>query len=219
MKITQEQLIDRALNFVYHNVTKEVTKKLLFDEMDSQSLCDSCQYLLDKAATGKEGYFTFKAATKYPIVAIGGPVALLMPPVCERLNTKLVLPPHYEVGNAVGAISGVVMETVIVQIVPKEEGIAAIFGLEEPIYIAGDRALYIAKTEAEKLALERAAKAGIQDPKIKTVIRPLGEKAMVLFYELGKGISADMMGDTRQTTVSSGTEVVVTAIGKPIMAK
>ncbi len=218
-KVPENELVSRALEFVHHNVAKEIIKKLLFDEMDSESTCDTCQYLLDKAASGKETLFSFKAATKYPIVAIGGPVGLMMPPVCERLGTKLVLPPHYEVGNAVGAISGVVMETVILQIMPKEEGLAAVFGLGEPVYLPGDQALDFAKREANRLAMERAERAGIQDPRIKTVVRPIGEKAMVLFYELGQDITKEQIQDTRQTTVSCGTEVVVTAIGKPIMAK
>lgn len=220
LKISPEELVNRALNFAYNNVTKEIIKKLLFDEMGEESTCDTCHYILNKASSGAEDLFSFKAATKFPIVAIGGPVGLMMPPVCQRLNAKLVLPKHYEAGNAVGAISGIVMETVSVQITPKEEGVAAIFGIGEPVYLPGDQAMEFAQKEAERLALERAAKAGIEDPRVKIVVRPLGEKAQVLFYELGQDLSKEeVQSGGKQMTISCGVEVVATAIGKPTLAK
>ncbi len=219
MEITPDELVSRALNFVYNNVAKEVAKKLLFDEIESQSLCDTCNYLLDKAVSGKKSFFGFKAWTDYPIVAVGGPVGLIMPPVCERLNTKLILPQHYEVGNALGAISGVVMETATLQIVPKEEGVAIIFGLKEPVFLPVDEALDFAKREAAKLAMEKAERAGIQNPRIKTTIKPLGEKAMVLFYQLGQGISQEDIENAEELTISCGSELIVTVIGKPAYGK
>ncbi len=221
LKITPEELVTAALNFVYNNVYKEIAKKLLFDEMEEESTCDTCQYLLDKAATGRQGRFGIKVTANYPIVAIGGPVGLLMPPVCERLNTKLVLPSYYPVGNAVGAISGVVVETVILQIMPNPsvEGEAAIFGLEEPIYMPADRAGNYALEEAIRLARERALRVGIEDPRIKTTVRPTGEKAAMLYFELGQHISQEDIANAKQTTISCGTEIIVTAIGKPTLRK
>jgi N-methylhydantoinase A/oxoprolinase/acetone carboxylase beta subunit len=51
-----------------------------------------------------------------PIVAIGAPVAAYMPQVAERLHTELVIPPHAEVANAVGAVAGGVIQRVPVLI-------------------------------------------------------------------------------------------------------
>ncbi len=191
--VSQSELVNRALNFVYDLVCKEVIKKLLYDEIGEKPWNDTCEYLLDKAASGRGGRFGMKMTVNYPIVAVGGPVGLLMPPVCERLNTKLVLPPYYAVGNAVGAISGVVMETVTVQIIPNPavEGQARIFGLEKPVDIVANGARDYALTEASKLLRERAVMAGIHDPNIKTMVRPMGE----------------------------GTEIILTAIGKPTLGK
>ncbi len=214
-KITPDELVSTALNFVYRNVAKEVIKKLLFDEIESsQPLCDICNYLLDKSVSGKKDLFGFKAWTDYPIVAVGGSVGLLMPPVCERLGTKLVLPPYYEVGNAVGAISGLVMETATLQIVPKEEGVV-IFGLNVPVLLKGDEALDFAKKEATRIAMEKAERVGIREPHIKTLIKPMGEKARVLFYQLGETLSQEDVESAKETIISCGSEVIVTVIGKP----
>ncbi len=44
-----------------------------------------------------------------PIVGIGAPVAAWLPAVAEKFHTDLLLPPHYDVANAVGAAAGKVM--------------------------------------------------------------------------------------------------------------
>jgi len=44
-----------------------------------------------------------------PIIGIGAPAGIFLPEVARILNTELILPEHYEVANAVGAIAGSVM--------------------------------------------------------------------------------------------------------------
>jgi N-methylhydantoinase A/oxoprolinase/acetone carboxylase beta subunit len=46
---------------------------------------------------------------RHPIIGIGAPAGILLPPVAEALHTELVLPDHFEVANAVGAVGGSVM--------------------------------------------------------------------------------------------------------------
>ncbi len=43
---------------------------------------------------------------KQPVIAIGAPVEAYLPHVAERLHTGLIIPPHADVANAVGAIAG-----------------------------------------------------------------------------------------------------------------
>jgi N-methylhydantoinase A/oxoprolinase/acetone carboxylase beta subunit len=58
---------------------------------------------------------------RYPLVAIGAPVEAYMPRVAERLHTRLVIPPHAEVANAVGAVAGGVVQRQRVLITPLEQ--------------------------------------------------------------------------------------------------
>jgi len=44
-----------------------------------------------------------------PIIGIGAPAGIFLPPVAEALHTELLLPEHHQVANAVGAIAGSVM--------------------------------------------------------------------------------------------------------------
>lgn len=57
---------------------------------------------------------------KRPVVAIGAPVATYFPAVAQSLHTRLCVPPHAEVANAVGAVVGSVMQTVRVLVTPLE---------------------------------------------------------------------------------------------------
>jgi N-methylhydantoinase A/oxoprolinase/acetone carboxylase beta subunit len=44
-----------------------------------------------------------------PMIGIGAPAGIVLPPVAEALGTELILPEHHGVANAVGAIAGSVM--------------------------------------------------------------------------------------------------------------
>ncbi len=57
-----------------------------------------------------------------PLVAIGAPVASYYPEVAKRLNTRLVIPPHAGVTNAVGAVASGVVQTVEALITQPSEG-------------------------------------------------------------------------------------------------
>jgi N-methylhydantoinase A/oxoprolinase/acetone carboxylase beta subunit len=102
-----------------------------------------------------------------PLVAIGAPVATYYPDVAERLHTRLHIPPHAEIANAIGAVAGGVMQTVHVLIKPLDEeggfrvhlptGIADFAGLEEAAAYAMEEAGLLAEAQAR-----RAGAAGVQ---------------------------------------------------------
>lgn len=54
----------------------------------------------------------------YPIIGIGAPAKVMLKEAAERLHTDLVLPDHYYVANAVGAVAGSVMITEEILIYP-----------------------------------------------------------------------------------------------------
>ena len=67
--------------------------------------------------------FDMKLVLHHPIVAIGAPAAAYYPPVGERLGTKVVVPEHAEVCNAVGAVAGGVTQRVDALITSPSEGL------------------------------------------------------------------------------------------------
>jgi N-methylhydantoinase A/oxoprolinase/acetone carboxylase beta subunit len=55
---------------------------------------------------------------RQPVVAVGAPVEAYLPRVARQLHTELVIPPHAEVANAVGAVAGGVVQQLRVMIRP-----------------------------------------------------------------------------------------------------
>ncbi|MCG8684824.1 MAG: hydantoinase/oxoprolinase family protein [Desulfobacterales bacterium] len=49
-------------------------------------------------------FLSIDFSLKLPIIAIGAAAKKLLPAVGERLNTEVIFPDHYEVGNAIGAL-------------------------------------------------------------------------------------------------------------------
>jgi len=96
-----------------------------------------------------------------PLVAIGAPVGGYYPQVAERLSTRLAIPEHANVCNAVGAVAGVVRETVDVLV---NQPTFKVFRVHDPKGTVDhsdyEAALTHAKGLAEQLARAAAMRAG-----------------------------------------------------------
>lgn len=80
--------------------------------------------LLQRALDGRDAHASDLACTlalRRPLAAIGAPVAAYLPQVAEMLHTELVIPPHAEIANAVGAVSGSIVQRVQVFLTPLDE--------------------------------------------------------------------------------------------------
>ncbi len=58
-----------------------------------------------------------------PLAAIGAPVGSYYPEIARRLRTRLVIPPHADVSNAVGAVAGGVLQRASATITQPQEGL------------------------------------------------------------------------------------------------
>ncbi|AET70632.1 N-methylhydantoinase A/acetone carboxylase, beta subunit [Desulfosporosinus orientis DSM 765] len=99
----------------------------------------------------------------YPVVAIGAPVTAYLPAVGDLLQTKVIIPEHSEVANAIGAAMGKVSEKVIVLIRPGYT-VHAPWGLEK--YTLYEEACDQVLTQGKELALENAKQTGIIEPEL-----------------------------------------------------
>lgn len=102
-----------------------------------------------------------------PIVAIGAPVGAYYPEIARRLGARLEIPEHAAVCNAVGAVAGVVTQSVDVLV---NQPSFNLFRVHDPQgsadYNDVDAALGHARRVAEQLALEAARRAGAADPHV-----------------------------------------------------
>ncbi|MBP5685576.1 MAG: hydantoinase/oxoprolinase family protein, partial [Candidatus Methanomethylophilaceae archaeon] len=143
---------------------------------------------------------------KMPIVGIGAPVGAWLPRVAETLNTKLILPENYDVGNAIGAISSSVTEVVELSVRAafqdfSEDPECTVYNGEEAFDFSDkNEALDFAIEEATRIATARAIESGAAEVHIENKI----EQTLV-----------DVEGNGKK--VFRGATVIVRASGKPMM--
>jgi N-methylhydantoinase A/oxoprolinase/acetone carboxylase beta subunit len=106
-----------------------------------------------------------------PLVAIGAPAAAFYPEVARRLGAQLVIPEHAAVCNAVGAVVGVVSQTVDILVNQPQW---KVFRVHDPAgirdFAAAAEAIAAAKDAARELALAAARRAGATDPHVETFV-------------------------------------------------
>ena len=142
-----------------------------------------------------------KLTLKQPVVALGAPIGAYMPAVAENLNTKLIIPVHAEVANAVGAVVGSIVQSQRVVISMLEESRRFRVHLPEGIHDFED--------------LEEAVKytKKTMTPRIEAIARQAGaertEVEMIRKDHRGK-LAA---GWTQEIFLD--TELLFTAVGRP----
>jgi N-methylhydantoinase A/oxoprolinase/acetone carboxylase beta subunit len=99
-----------------------------------------------------------------PLVAIGAPADTYYPEVARRLGARLAIPEHAGVCNAVGAVAGGILQTVVATITVPSEGL---FRVHLPTgnadFSSIEEAAARAMAEASALATARARAAGAGD--------------------------------------------------------
>jgi N-methylhydantoinase A/oxoprolinase/acetone carboxylase beta subunit len=149
-------------------ITFEVLKKLVFEEVGEAKLDEVAMSLMNNMVrgTGRRDFACHLQLNK-PIIGIGAPVGAYLPAVAKLFDTGLVLPEHSEIGNAAGAISGNVMESVELLIRPKK-GLAEMenppctlyWMQEKKDFEHMDDAVEYARAEGSRLVTEKALASG-----------------------------------------------------------
>jgi N-methylhydantoinase A/oxoprolinase/acetone carboxylase beta subunit len=123
--VSAELLTHRVLERVVDRVAQEMLEKLVSDQT-GHSLFPAPQgwaFLLDRMlGHGNADAMACHADVGQPIVAVGAPVAAFMPRVADKLHTQCIIPPHAEVGNAVGTVVASVTHTVEILVQPRVMG-------------------------------------------------------------------------------------------------
>jgi N-methylhydantoinase A/oxoprolinase/acetone carboxylase beta subunit len=208
MGTSVKEFIRFAKDKVITKFSEELLKKLFFEETGSMSMDTISEDLMRKAVSGREGLdYGCSIRLNKPIIGIGAPVGAYLPDVARKFNAELLLPEHSEVGNAVGAITGSVIETLDVLIRPRsgkgsaDDPPCTVFSsIGRLDFDTISLAIGHIRAEYTKTVAERALKAGADyvDTKVDVKERK---------YALGAGFDAGK--------VLLEIEVKVTAVGKP----
>jgi N-methylhydantoinase A/oxoprolinase/acetone carboxylase beta subunit len=129
--------------------------------------------LIDDVVAGQRfsGLVAAPLGLTKPLVAIGAPASAYYPEVARRLGAELTIPAHAEVCNAVGAVAGVVSQTVEILV---NQPSFNVFRVHDP---AGSRdhgestpAIEDALQVSRRLSLAAALRAGAADPQVDSVV-------------------------------------------------
>ena len=204
--ISPEEFCERVIRQVEVQMGRVLVASALSEEAESTPMtCDGVgRFFIDRvlhADTG--GIFSVALAMQRPLVAIGAPVGNYLPPVAKRLNTRLFIPEHAEVRNALGAVVGGIVQNVRVLIQPLVAGSAYKVHLPSEVRRFGqlEDAVECAQDVARKKAEELAHRAGASEVKVQ-----VKRKDQIL---------RDRGGSEEE--IYLGTEVVATAVGRPRM--
>ena len=139
--------------------------------------------LIDAASAGNtqsDALYRVSISLGRPLVAIGAPVGTYYPEVARRLGTRLVVPEHHGVSNAVGAVAGGIFEAAFVTIsAPREDrfrvhgtnGVRDFGALED----AAAHAIELARDAARSRAIAAgAATVEVTVERKDTVVRNFG---------------------------------------------
>ena len=106
-----------------------------------------------------------------PLIAIGAPVGAYYPEVARRLGAPLSIPEHAAVCNAVGAVAGIVSQTVEILV---NQPTFKVFRVHDPAgskdYDEPAPALEHARRVSRELALAAAQRAGASNPHVETSV-------------------------------------------------
>jgi len=167
-----ENVIEAVRKAVDKKVATELISKFISDESQLPSVlgCDVCTLLVDKALGGgkTDSGVSVNMRINLPLIAIGAPVGTYFPRVASLLDTQLIIPEHAEVANAVGAITGSIVETAEVTITPVYSPIGIDhFAVHTPVdkrdFDKFKDALDYATHAAKQEAIRKAKRAGASE--------------------------------------------------------
>ena len=129
--------------------------------------CPACNAVMHTILSGGDTKFTLHAAFHNPIVGLGAPVSFFTEGIPERVEAEIVIPPHADVANAIGAITSFVTVTKRFHIVPTVEGLYSVQGLpESPGFIRFNDAREYAVKMLENEIVAMAEAAGTSEDQI-----------------------------------------------------
>lgn len=167
LKFIWDEIARKIASAVVHFLTE---KKIPGDEVEDENLG---KWFLTNSLFPHHPHLETSIQLRDSIVGIGAPAQVMIQQAADILNTELILPNHYAVANATGAVAGSVMVTEEVLIYPHLSGDKVdVIGYyvqsreERSEYEALESALENAKQQGEEKARSAALRSGADNPQV-----------------------------------------------------
>jgi len=161
---TEAELIRGVQIRIKKMLSWKILDKAIAEELkiDDPQYCRICQELIREAlGAGKMEVLNVLLSLKVPLIGVGAPAGIYLPEVSKLLGTKLVVPQHAEVANAVGAVMGSVVESAELSIRQTSDGHYILFSpWERRIFKNQEEGLAYARELGARKVKEQAEKNG-----------------------------------------------------------
>ncbi len=197
---TEKEVISFLFDQMETRLALEMLKKQMTRDFKSETLENNPAFseLMKKMVRPepKNVRYGVRAEFKHPIIGIGAPVHCFLPNAGERLHTKVIIPEHADVANAVGAVTSRIVIKQKLSIKTDSSGQFVVEG-------AAGNHIFCNIAEAEAWALKylrdqvltRAKKAGTSCEIVSVDIRDrLVNTAKNIPLFLGRSIEAKLSG-------------------------
>jgi N-methylhydantoinase A/oxoprolinase/acetone carboxylase beta subunit len=163
---TVEDFCERVATAVSDRVATELVTKVLTDEAsqpDWQREPAASALLARALGAAPSSDLECRLGLRQPVVAVGAPVEAYLPRTSDLLDTDLIVPPNADVGNAIGAVVGGVVQQLRALIRPVDadlfyrlylsDSVHDFHSVEEAVAFAKD----VLHTKVEALARQAGA--------------------------------------------------------------
>ena len=168
-----EDYVDSFQQEFITRVGEEIIRKVVLDESGEMPSSPGFNYLLRSAVNGNRGSSIItNTGLDRPLVGIGAPTHIYMPPLEERMQVKVIMPRDHDVGNAVGAVCSQISETVTAQVFPNMDNLFFVLGpFGSPVsYGHVEQAVSAARRQAEEYVRNKVYEAGGENIRVRSDI-------------------------------------------------
>lgn len=154
-------------------VSEAVVTKMLDDEMNGWNDAGSKKLIRKMVSLSRGAGMDMLPKIKVPIIGIGAPAEYMMEDIGERLGTKVIFPENFDVGNAVGAVSSKIAESLIAILQPTVDNrfTAAIPFMGTTYHSHRDNAVASAKKAMEEYLSAKIKRSGGSNIKVTHRVR------------------------------------------------
>lgn len=181
-----EELIERMMTDIAERITAEIVSFLSGQTLERAPEYihpdDLGLWLFEESLYNQSPYLGSRISLKMPIIGIGAPANIFLPRVAELLGTELILPEHYEVANAVGAVAGSVMVSHEARVFPELSGLNVVgyyvqTKQKRRRFPRLEEALTYARQAAGEQVMHEARQTGAADPHVEFEQLPDGAES------------------------------------------
>lgn len=175
--MTDGEFADLIDDLIADKIGTEVVRKVITEDRKDTDFSGFGVDLISDAVNRRHALdYDVGFRLNKPIVGLGGPSYYMLPKVAETLGTKLILPEDFSVGNAVGAVSGRVEESIDILIQSvlgstlKAPASLVFSRLGRQYYNSFEDGITAAREMGRRYVLEAAEKAGATNVRVEEIV-------------------------------------------------